>query len=72
MHFFMCLFYIFFVHSTCFERLFRSSSVVHKLLYLQLCTNHAKGLMVLHGLYRAADTVTYGLLMMNEIIVRNM
>ena len=30
-----------FVHSTCFERLFRSSSGVHTLLYQQPCTYHA-------------------------------
>ena len=30
-----------FVHSICFERLFRSSSGVHKLQYQQLCTYHA-------------------------------
>ena len=30
----------FFVHSTCFERLFLSSSAVHMLLYQQLCTYH--------------------------------
>ena len=33
----------------------------------QLCTNHA-----LHGLYRAADTVNHELLMMNEMVFRNM
>ena len=31
----------FFVYSTCFARFFRSLSGVHKLLYLQLCTNYA-------------------------------
>ena len=31
----------FFVHSTCFEWPFLSSSGVRKLLYQQLCTNHA-------------------------------
>ena len=56
-----------FCNSTCLERLFRSSSGVHDLLYLQLCRNHAK-----HGLYRAADTVNHELLMMNEMVVRNM
>ena len=28
--------------------------------------------MLQHGTYKAADTVTYGLRMMNEIAVRNM
>ena len=40
-----CTFYVFILqslyNSTCFERVFRSSSGVHDLLYLQLCTNHA-------------------------------
>ena len=31
----------FLYNSTCFERPFRSSSGVHDLLYMQLCTNHA-------------------------------
>ena len=26
----------------------------------------------MYGMYRAADTVTYGLLMMNELVLRNM
>ena len=38
---FICICSTIFVHSTCFKRLFRSSSGVHKLPYLQLCTNHA-------------------------------
>ena len=53
MHFSMYLFYNCFVHSTCFEWPFRSSSGVHKLLYLQLCKNRAN--VRLHGLYTAAE-----------------
>ena len=40
MHFFVCIYStIFLYNSTRFERPFRSSSGVHDLLYLQLCTN---------------------------------
>ena len=42
MHFLSVFILQFLYNSTCFERPFRSSSGVHDLLYLQLCTNHAK------------------------------
>ena len=40
MHFLYVFILQFLYSSTCFERPFRSSSGVHDLLYLQLCTNH--------------------------------
>ena len=55
MHFLHVFILQFLYKSTYFERPFRSSSGIH-----------AK-----HGLYRAADTVNHELLMMNEIVVRN-
>ena len=49
------------------------------LLYQQLCINRANvsncsvlQLNHLHGLYRAADTVNHELLMIDEMVVRNM
>ena len=41
MHFLYVFILQFLYNSTCFEGPFRSSSGVHKLLYLQLCTNRA-------------------------------
>ena len=41
MHFLYVFILPFLYNSTCFERPFRSSSGVHGLLYLQLCTNRA-------------------------------
>ena len=49
-HFLYVLILQFLYNSTCFERPFHSSSGVHDLLYLQLCTNHD-----LHALYTAAE-----------------
>ena len=41
MHFLYLFILQFMYNSACFERQLRSSSGVHDLLYLQLCTNHA-------------------------------
>ena len=43
MHFPYVFILQFLYSSTCFERPFRSSSGVHDLLYVQLCTNRANG-----------------------------
>ena len=57
MHFLYIFILQTFYNSTFFERPIRSSSGVHDLPYLQLCTNCA-----LHGLYRAADSINNELL----------
>ena len=41
MHFLYVFILQFMYNSTCFERPFLSTSGVHDLLYLQICTNHA-------------------------------
>ena len=41
MHFFVSIYFTVLYNSTCFERPFRSSSGVHNLPYLQLCTTRA-------------------------------
>ena len=73
MHFLYVFILQFMYNSTYFERPFPSSSGVHDLLYLQLCTNHANvSRHVCMVCSELQNTVNHELLMMNEMVVRNM
>ena len=73
MHFLYVFILQFSYNSTCFERPFRSSSGVHDLLYLQLSTNHANvSRQVCMVCTDLQNTVNHELLMMKEMVVRNM
>ena len=56
MHFLYVFILQFLYNSTCFERPFSSSSGVHDLLFMVLCTNRVNVSEIrLHGLHTAAE-----------------